>query len=142
MVHREDRDVACKLIEQLANGEITNEDFDEAFPRRSKDRALFPVYAQVWFQYSRHTHKLVSKHGLNPEAKQLLKRCVAFLRSDLEYEWPDYKWIDPKRILLGLLGQRRKVERDFERFKAAGDFEVWPFFRVSDRENSSGSRAS
>jgi hypothetical protein len=132
MVHREDRDVACKLIEQLANGEITNDDFDEAFP----------VYAQVWFQYSRHTHKLVSKHGLNPEAKQLLKRCVAFLRSDLEYEWPDYKWIDPKRILLGLLGQRRKVERDFERFKAADDFEVWPFFRVSDRENSSGSRAS
>jgi hypothetical protein len=142
MVHREDRDVACKLIEQLANGEITLDDFAEAFPRRSKDRALYPVYAQVWFQSSRHTHKLVSKHGLNPEAKQLLKRCVAFLRSDLEYEWPDYKWIDPKRILLGLLGQRRKVERDFERFKAAGDFEVWPFFRVSDRENSSGSRAS
>src|SRR3954467_11921187 len=88
MVHREDRDVACKLIEQLANGEITNDDFEEAFPRGSKDRALFPVYAHVWFHYSRHTHKLVSKHGLNAEAKQLLKRCVVFLRSDLAYEWP------------------------------------------------------
>jgi hypothetical protein len=140
MVHREDRDVACKLIEQLANGEITNDDFDGAFPRRSKDRALFPVYANVWFHYSPHTHKLVSKQALKAEAKQLLKRCVAFLRSDLEYEWPDYNWIDPKRFLLGLLGQRRKIERDFERFKTAGDFEVWPFLRASDREHYSDSR--
>src|SRR5579875_3551490 len=133
MVDREDRQKACELIERLANCEITNYDFDDNFPRRSRDGAIKPIFDNIWFHYSdTHTHKLVGKHALSPEARNLFERCTAFLQSDLEYEWPDCDWIALRRILLRLLGKAHAIERRFEEFKAAGDFDVWPFLRRSD----------
>lgn len=135
MISQPDRQKACELIEKLANREITNDEFDDCYPRRSTDRALEPIFANIWFSYSDlHTHRLAGKYALNADARELFSRCAAFLRSDLEYEWPEYTWIDLKRILLRLLGQDHKIEQSFERFKAAGDFEFWPFLRRSDWE--------
>jgi len=139
MVDREDRHKACRLIEGLAKAEITNDDFDDDFPRRSRDRALEPIFANIWFHYSdTHTHKLTGEHALSSEASQIFARCAAFLRSDLEYEWPDYNWIALKRIVLRLFGQGARIERQFEQFKAAGDFEVWPFLSRSDWQRFAG----
>lgn len=133
MVNYPERQKACELIGRLANAEITNDEFDESYPRRSPDSALEPIFANIWLYYSdNHTHRLVGKHALNADARALFCRCAAFLRSDLEYEWPEYAWIDPKRIVLRMLGQGKKIERRFEDFKAAGDFDVWPFLRHSD----------
>jgi hypothetical protein len=92
MVSRPDRQKASELIERLANGEISNDEFDDSYPRRSPDRALEPISANIWFFYTdMHSHKLVGKHALNADARALFARCAAFLRSDLEYEWPDMR---------------------------------------------------
>lgn len=135
MVSYPDRQKACELIERLANAEITNDEFDDSYPRRSPDRALEAIFANIWLYYSdTHTHKLVGKHALNADGRALFCRCAAFLRSDLEYEWAEYAWIDLKWIVLRVLGQGQKIEQRFEAFKSAGDFNVWPFIRQSDWE--------
>ena len=55
----------------------------------------------------RHTHKLTGRHELNPEQKALFERCVAFLDSDLEYEWPAIQWASFSQAILRLIGLRR-----------------------------------
>src|SRR5437016_3123958 len=110
MVNRQKRDLVKQLIERFLSCEITNDDFNDTFPIDERDPALEAIYANLWPYYSdRYTHKLDQKHVLGSEARELFERCAAFLASDLEYEWPPYKWIDPNYILVRLLGRSKKI---------------------------------
>lgn len=133
MVNREKRQIAKRLIEKFVACEITNDEFNDRFPFDNADPALEAIYSNLWPYYSeRHTHKLDGRHTLQPETKALFNRCAAFLESDLEYEWPPRKWISPKYALVRLFGLSKRIDQQFERFKAHGDFEVWPFVRRED----------
>jgi hypothetical protein len=133
MVNLEKRQIGRRLIERFLAGEITNDEFNDMFPRDDADPALDAIYSNLWCYYSEtHSHKLGGKYSLRPDAKDLFRRCAAFLGSDLEYEWPDYRWVSPKYALFRLFGLSKRVNEQFERFTRHGSFEVWPFLREGD----------
>jgi hypothetical protein len=133
MVNREKRQVAKQLIEQFTSCEITNDDFRDGFPIDKLDPALEAIYCNLWVHYSdTRKHKLEEKHTLGPEAKELFRRCAAFLGTDLEYEWPPYKWVSVRWVFLRLFRLTKRIDQEFEIFKAHGDFTVWPFIRERD----------
>ena len=143
MVNIAKRESAAKTLERFLNCEITNEDFMEAFPQDRDDPALLAVGDVAWFCYSEdRTHKLAGKHEPPAELRHLLENAVLFLQTELEYEWPPYRFVSLKNGFLKLLGMRSMVERQFEEFKRAGDWEVWPFLRRSDYTEASNRAAS
>jgi hypothetical protein len=143
MVNRIKRDNARQLLEKFLQGEITNDTFvNEYPPGEDDDRAIASVYEQLWgFWDDRETHALTDKHRLSPDAMALFERCIAFLGSDLEYEWPPTKSWSVSQFLLRFLGMRKRADaeakkwtKEAERF---GDLNAWPFIRKRDIEELS-----
>jgi hypothetical protein len=88
----------------------------------------------AWGQFSDlRAHKLTGRHAPTPERRAFLERCVLFLKTDLEFEWPLPK-PSLTRGLLEMVGLGRRFRAADEECKSKGDFEVWPFFRKSDYE--------
>jgi len=89
MVDRIQRDAASRVLRSFIDGAITNGEFEAQFPRSEEDSALPAIKANVWMLYSDlHRHKLTGKHEPNAETRALLERCVLFLETNLEFEWP------------------------------------------------------
>ncbi len=130
--------------------ETTNRQYEKEFPD-SKDAAIRAIFWMLWGLYDDlREHKMNGKHELNTDVRMLVKRCVAFLDSDLAYEWPvgtrSFRHM-VKRWMQGVGGLLRKdkrrsamheregVEDQLKRMFAdepRGDSEVWPFFREKD----------
>ena len=89
MVDRTQRDTARRVLRSLIAGELTNDEFEAQFPRAEHDMAVQAIKTNVWMLYSDlRRHKLTGKHELNAGTRALLKRCVVFLDTDLDFEWP------------------------------------------------------
>jgi len=138
MINREKRDLARRLVEKFLAGEITNDDFVNDYPSREKDdRVIVAIYDRLWgFWDDNQTHTLTGKRELNPEAGALFERCIAFLNSDLEYEWPPLEWWSLSQAFLRLIGLRRIADRRgdewTQKVRKIGKWEVWPFIREED----------
>jgi hypothetical protein len=137
MIARIKRDLATRLLRRLMEGQISNDDFTDGYPQDADDRALGAVYEGLWgFWDDLRTNKLTTKHKLSPERCQVFERCIAFLESDLEYEWPPIQRISFTNALLRVVGLRSLANdraNKWERgFKALGKWEVWPFIREGD----------
>ena len=111
---------------------ITSDEYNDDFPHDEADPGLHAIYCNLWFFYSDYAHKLEGKHELTSEQKELFGRCALFLGSNLEYEWPPFKWISLKYGLMRLVGLGKRIDQSFEEFKKSGDYEVWPFARRED----------
>jgi hypothetical protein len=72
-------------------------------------------------------------------------RWVLFLRADLEYEWPPLRFLNPVLLLpvsgcllslltLGLWPRLARAQSEWQRWRASGQLEVWPFLRRTDYE--------
>jgi hypothetical protein len=143
MVDSEERQIASELIAKYLSLEITNDELSDDFPRDKRDPALEAIWWNLWLHYSdTHSHKAERKHQLSPEAKELFERGAAFLRTDLEYKWPPYKWIGFEYALWRLLGLGQRLEQKFDVFKSHGDFEVRPFIRREDYTKFASTRAN
>ena len=136
MVDRIQRDAASRVLRSFIDGAITNGEFEAQFPRSEEDSALPAIKANVWMLYSDlHRHKLTGKHEPNAETRALLERCVLFLETNLEFEWPAPKiglsnilpnlWLQAKARLGGSPSRETPQSRE-------GDEDVWPFFRRRD----------
>jgi hypothetical protein len=80
MVDAEARQRAAALVQQLRSGAITNNQFEDAYPMKSKDRALFAVFIEAWSRYDDlREHRL---QDLPDGVNQRLLRCEAFLRTN------------------------------------------------------------
>ena len=138
MVSRGKRDEARQLIAKLLAGEISNDDFDNAYPDDRMDPALGAIYDRLWFFWdARYTHTLTGRHSLTDEAKVLFERCIAFLDSDLEYRWPPRIFAAGFSLLLLRAFRFRKkaeaVERaQTESLRSIGDVDVWPFLNQTE----------
>lgn len=85
MVDRPSRLKAADLIEQFVACHVTNFQFQDRFPR-SNDPALHAINTALWSAYSDvREHRLDDKNALRPEAQNVFRRCVLFLRTDVEY---------------------------------------------------------
>ena len=137
MVAREERDRLAILLRRLADGRITNDDYDSEFPIASDDRAVEIIAYNGWGLYSDFpTYRLRGKHALSPAAREHVARSILVLHSDLEYEWPR----EPRHNLISLIVVLLTVGwvdlRPWQEWKRQGDFPVWPFFRWADYEQA------
>lgn len=138
MVDREARNKLAEAMRALANGLITNDEFeDNRLPRCKEDLAISEVFSKgAWLLYSDlEEYRLSGIHRLDDKTKSVVARWVLFLKTDLPYEWPT------SNIQQGLLRFFTKLltlgvaNKGYERkFKSCGDIEVWPFLRRADFE--------
>jgi hypothetical protein len=165
MVDAKRRKKLAFLLRQLSAGLITNDDFEEAvmddvsdgwLPEqyyRSKlaqsdddDPIIKPMLELCWGLYDdTRQHKLTKGDELTTEAKKIIARCILFLRSEREYEWPYFDTNNPllkfslSDLILSILTlghhYRNKRERhiiSYYEWQKLGDYEFWPFIRKSD----------
>ena len=80
-------------LRQLVTGRATNDQFDEWYAEyeKSEDRAVREIAAFGYALYSSDLLwpcRLRGFHAVDQETRRATARCVLFLRSDREYEWP------------------------------------------------------
>ena len=132
MIERDKRDIAASALRDLLSATITNYEFERRYPRSRVDPAIDAIFTSVWFCYSDTT-----EHSLSSDVRMknldIAERCVTFLGSDLEFEWPQPKislWFG----FLRLLGAARAMKDREERRMSRGDKEWWPFLSRHDYE--------
>lgn len=134
MVHRRARDIAANAVRDLMQGSISNREYERTYPTAKDDPALWAIYTALWFGYSDASeHTLTGRHALNDEDRALVDRCLLFLRSDLEFQWPPPKF-RLRYGVLRLLGLGQIVKRREQEELSIGDIEVWPFLKKADYE--------
>jgi hypothetical protein len=129
MIDRHGRDVAADALRDFMEGFISNEEYERRYPRSKDDPALWGIYQNIWFCYSDTSeHTLPGKHASTDEGHAAIKRCLLFLKSDLEFQWPATRlrlWFP----FLRLIGLGQFVNRKVEKEMSVGDKEVWPFLK-------------
>ena len=110
------------------------------------DPIIKPILELCWGLYDdTRNHKLVSRDELSTEALKIIARCILFLHSEKEYEWPYFNTNNPllrfslKDLILSILtlGHHYRNKREehiisFYEWQKLGEYDVWPFFRKSD----------
>jgi hypothetical protein len=125
------RTEAALLLRRLASGRITNDDFDDRYPRRSLDPGVVAIGELAWTLYSDlRTYRLVGVNALSSEDRRLVARCVLFLHSGLEYSWPPFQKTPFPSSLRELFSVMRHVTAKAP--DATIDFEIWPFASAAD----------
>ena|SRR5215213_2771380 len=121
------------------SGQITNWEFIERYPSSWEDPVIWALDDTVWCLYDDIvTHKLSGERALPKEIKNHAARWLMFLYSNEEYLWPKigrpgfrynpeplwFSWV------FGFWQGRLK------KFKASGDYDVWPFLSREDYERA------
>lgn len=75
-------------------------------------------------------HKLTDKYKLNIEQSDFVERCILFLRSDVEFEWPSPRF-NPWQSLLRFLGFGETIEE-----AVCGEESAWPFIETAQYEQA------
>jgi len=134
MINRHARDIAADAVRDFMGGSISNREYERRFPTAKDDQALWAIHTALWSGYSDVSeHTMTGKHALNDEGRALVERCILFLRSDVEFQWPPPKF----RVqygLLRLLGLGRIVKRWEDEDMSIGDMKVWPFLTKAEYE--------
>ena len=142
MVNRQKRAIAKRMVEGFASGTVTSREMDGDFPRDKNDRVLAGIWERLWFLWDDlSNHTLTGEHSPTPEVRAMMDRCIAFLDSDLEYEWPPYRGSLRLLLLRAFRLRKRAAEvekRETEELAKFGDLEVWPFTRKQDWERAQG----
>jgi len=167
MVDKERRKKLAFHLRQLSVGLISNDDFEGAIMEdvtdgwlpeqyyRSKiaksedeDLIIRPMLELCWGLYDdTKNHKLIHAYKLSNENLNIIARCILFMHSDNEYEWP---YLDTKNPILNFslqdlilsiltLGHHYRNHREkqlisYYEWQKLGDYKVWPFFRLNDYE--------
>jgi len=137
MVDTKSRSIASKLIREFAAGHLTNDEFDDQYPR-SDDRAVQTMGSYLWFFWDdRFTHRLEGEHALTEEQSALLRRMSDFLETDLEYRGPAVGASLVDRAKSGwrrITGQEPPIADD-----PAVDAPWWPFPSEEEYRRRAGS---
>jgi hypothetical protein len=92
MVDRELRTQLSQDLRWLVTGRITNFDFDDAYSDRyidSQDRAVVEIAECGHGLYSdTSTYRLKGRYSIDRPTRRSVARCILFLRSNHEYDWP------------------------------------------------------
>jgi len=140
MVDRHARDIAADAVRDFMGGSISNREYERRYPTTKRDLALWAIHTALWSGYSDVSeHTMTGKHALNDEGRALVERCILFLRSELEFEWPPPKF-RVRYGLLRLLGLGRIVTQWEDKEMSIGEKEVWPFLRKADYEDATKAR--
>lgn len=139
MIDRAKRDGAASLLARFAAGEIDSDDLESDWPINKADRALKAIASMLWLHYDDHKpRRLTGRDAAEPDELLLFERYLAYLKSDLAYEWPEKNFIriEGLGVLVPLsLGLLKPIDRIIKSRNASvdaamdahGDMSVWPF---------------
>lgn len=133
MIDRPARQHLAESMRQMLAGTIDNLEFDYRELEESEDAGVQEIWYGVWLCYDDFT-----SHTLRMTDGQILdcKRCIIFLHSDLEYEWPESEPDLVKRAVR-MIGEILKKAGDVSKDSGQDlDYSVWPFARRSDFEEA------
>jgi hypothetical protein len=131
--------MGADAVRDFMGGSISNREYERRYPRTKGDPALRAIYIALWFGYSDTSeHTMTGKHALNDEGRALVERCVLFLRTDLEFQWPVPSSLCLWYSFLRLVGLGWIVRRLAAQDMSMGDADVWPFLRKTDYEEAGG----
>ncbi|AHF17956.1 hypothetical protein [Niabella soli] len=167
MIDHERRKKLALHLRHLSAGLLSNDDFEEAVREdvsqdwlpeqyyRSKqaksgndDPIIGPMLELCWGLYDdTRNHRLVKSDALTADALKIIARCILFLHSGKEYEWPHLDSNDPvlrfslKDFILSIItiGHHFRDKREqhiisWYEWQKSGDYDVWPFLRLIDYE--------
>jgi hypothetical protein len=139
MIDIEGRNTLAQSLRHLVSGLITNDQFEDAARIESDDAVIHAVRDQAWLLYSDlHEHKLSGSDAVSKSDRRIVARLILFLQSDLDYEWPPHPFSGGVGIILRLFSFVISLgiipHYVNKRWKASGDFAVWPFMRRIDYE--------
>ena len=138
MVDRKARDTFAELLRHLVAGQITNEEFENQVPH-SKDLAIVEIWwIAAWPLYDDFDeHTLTGKYRVPDDERREIAKCVLFLKTDQEYQWPSQTALKNHLMyLLWLVSLGRAGYRINKLFDAAGDLEARPFVCLKDLETA------
>lgn len=141
MVDRKARDEFAGLLRHLVTGQITNDEFENRAPLSSKDLAIFEIWwLAAWPLYDDFDeHTLTEEYRASDDERREIAKCVLFLKTDQEYQWPRHSTLKAFLMDLKFLVSfgRAGVYSSKELLDAtAGDLEVWPFIHPKDLETA------
>ena len=91
MIDRPARDRLASNLRRLASGRITNDEFEASHSDSSPDRAVEQIGAWAQWHYDdSRVYRLIGKDRLPLKTRRTAARAVLFLRTDREYEWPEW----------------------------------------------------
>ena len=138
-IDRGARDLAAAVLERFRTGELTNYEFEDAWPRSSSDPALEQIMSQLWTTVG-DTYEYRLQGERSAAHDELYRRAILFLKSPADYRWPLVPRTSLWSLLLAVL--TLGLSRVFwiparRRFRSAGDVSAWPLLTEAElRERS------
>jgi hypothetical protein len=129
-----DREKAADLIVQALSGNTIKSELEHAWIRNSSDRAVVDIARKLWRYANNGSTQNTSR--LSQENEGLLKRCLAFLRSNEHYMPVSYEEAVPWEP--NLRARVTGAERPWETLKLTIDSERerwWPFADETQYKN-------
>lgn len=138
MIDRAARKLLAVKLRHLANGLITNDDFEEAVMSvKTDDKGYWLGVDLGWTLYSDfYQHNLSGSRALSRSDRRIVCRYILFLYSDLEYEWSEQPRAGFVRLLSWIVSFGQLSNNLDDEWKSQGDYEVYPFLRHSDYEKA------
>lgn len=134
MIHRSSRQQLALALRRYVACRISNDDLADV-EVDWRDRGAVAVQGMAWRLYDDMSkHYATGRHAFSREGRCCIARWILFLRSDLEYMWPEYSFIQTgSRWDWLTFGRFKRLrEKHWREFIEAGDFEVWPFLRKAE----------
>lgn len=160
----EARRALAEAIRQLASGTITQDQFEDRYcALADTGHTGDEMFEFAWSFYDDfYTHRLRGSHRLSRSQRRVFARCVLFLRSGIDYQWPKRaKWlwckqsakVEPSQRLpwwkpdadvissIPIIGWiwakrlRNRIEEEADRLLKAGpmvDDRIWPFRTMAE----------
>jgi len=167
MVDRHRRKKLAFHLRHLSIGLISNDDFEEyladdvthgwlpeqyyrAKEAKFDDPIIEPMLILCWGLYDdTRNHKLTGTAKLSEQSLEIITRCILFLQTEREYEWPYFDTSNPlvkfslAELILSIftLGQyyrdkKKELEQAYLEFQNLGNFDIWPFYKTEDYYNT------
>src|SRR5512141_1087643 len=93
-------DFESNISDEVTNGWLP-EQYYRSKDSKSDDAVIVPMLELCWTLYDdTRRHKLIGSDKLSDESLKIIARCILFLHSDKEYEWP---YFDIKLTLFDML---------------------------------------
>jgi hypothetical protein len=138
-------DFENNIMDDVTNG-WSPEQYYRAKEAKSGDPIIQPMLELCWGLYSdTKSYKLINKDKLSEQSLKIIARCILFLQTDKEYEWPYFDTVSPLlkfslaetvACILSLGGyyikKRKEQEEAYSEFQKLGNFDIWPFLKQED----------
>ncbi len=135
MIDRDARNRLAEAIRHFVAGFKDNFELDDSvWSIRTKDAGIVRIRQEMWYVYDDiRRHELKGEWALSEQQKENISRFILFLKSNVEYRWPQKHWEVPlARLLFGVFTFGLLPKYLDRKWKENGTWEVWPFLTASE----------